>query len=215
MRSDCLPFWLYSNPPLTYSLLNHRAAAVVTVVYINSRFRAQLTSLRLLSKAIFSLLFQFVPRAKLTMTIAKGEVVLEESAVRLGWNAQHEDMAEVCFLRSVVEGLAGELEQAKLVKDVVEWLWVLEVLSLLLFSASTRPGQCNFNVARDITSSSETNENYTASGKYNSMSARAFNNKKFCKSSSSSSSSSSWKLIRRPLRGLSGAVQYMHKRVRY
>ena len=34
-------------------------------------------------------------------------------------------------------------------------------------------------------------------------------------SSSSSSSSSSWKLIRRPLRGLSGAVQYMHKRVTY
>ena len=31
----------------------------------------------------------------------------------------------------------------------------------------------------------------------------------------SSSSSSSWKLIRRPLRGLSGAVQYMHKRVTY
>ena len=30
-----------------------------------------------------------------------------------------------------------------------------------------------------------------------------------------SSSSSSWKLIRRPLRGLSGAVQYMHKRVTY
>jgi len=82
------------------------------------------------------------------MTIAKGEVVLEESAVRLGWNAEHEEMAEVCFLRSVVEDLAGDLEQAKLVKDVVEWLWVLEVLSLLLISASKRPGQCNFNVAR-------------------------------------------------------------------
>jgi len=79
------------------------------------------------------------------MTIAKGEVVLADTVQCLRGEIPDDRTVEVNILCNIVNGqlAPGDVEHERLLKDIVDWLSVLEVLSVVLIIAASL--QSNFS----------------------------------------------------------------------